>query len=113
MKVTLLTLAAGFAAQAYGAACPFGDMKSGGFLNEEDSAKFDAVKRDPSNAEKLYQEHRARRREMEEGLKKRKLPKHLIGPKKHDGQLDLPLGGGLRKWSGSARCREENADRVS
>lgn len=82
MKFITLASTVPFASVAYGVACPFEAMKRSGLLNEAEAAKFEAVKRDPSVAEELFQVHR---REAEASP----APQGLGSP------LGLPLGGGL------------------
>ncbi|KAL9052462.1 MAG: hypothetical protein Q9162_005374 [Coniocarpon cinnabarinum] len=68
-------------------------MQKRGMLSDEDSAKFQAVKRDPAAAEKFLLEHRAKyKRDIDEHAK--------LAPRQNSsgGLLGiLPLGGGLRK----------------
>ena len=90
MKAITITLLVGLTAQVYGAACPFELLKRSGLLSEEDTAKFEAVKRDPKAAETLFE---ARRRDANP-----QLLSGLTGPISN-GILDLPLGGGLCKSS--------------
>ena len=91
MKTYHFILGAGLAATAYGVACPFEEMKRIGLLSKEDIAKFEAVKRDPKAAETLI---RAHRREAEP---EPQAVGGIIGPLVN-GLLDLPYGGGLRKF---------------
>ena len=89
MKATYLVLSATFAGSAYGA-CPFAELRRSGFLSEDDIAKFEVVKRDPKAAEALFIAHQAEKREP--------APQSgIIGPIVN-GILDLPCGGGLRKY---------------
>ena len=89
MKTAYLTLGVGFVTRAF-AACPFEMLKRSGVLTEGDLAKFEAVKRDPKAAEVLSQAHK---REAAPDPS----PAGIIGPVV-SGVLDLPYGGGLRKF---------------
>jgi hypothetical protein len=89
MKYSIFT-AALFAAPVFGEACPFALLKRAGLLSDDDAAAFDLVKRDPEAAESLIARHHARAAEANADK--------LIGPRQLGGLLDLPLGGGLRKF---------------
>ncbi|KZF18932.1 hypothetical protein L228DRAFT_271566 [Xylona heveae TC161] len=65
-------------------------MRRAGLLSEEDAAKFDAVKRDPAAADALFEAHRRDAAESDPTAEP-----ELVGIRKRDGLLDLPLGGGL------------------
>ncbi|KZF25187.1 hypothetical protein L228DRAFT_280444 [Xylona heveae TC161] len=66
-------------------------MRRAGLLSAEDAAKFDAVRRDPRAANVLFEAHR---REVDPDSSPAAEPE-LVGIRKRDGLLDLPLGGGL------------------
>lgn len=94
MKAAYLVLSAAFAVLAYGA-CTFTELRRSGVPSEDDIAKFEAVKRNPKAAETLFKAHQAKKREP--------VPQPgIIGPIVN-GILDLPLGGGLRKYFISPR----------
>ena len=87
MRITKIVSTAVLVAQVYGAACPYELLKRSGLLSEDDTAAFEAVKRDPSEAEALFEAHRRK----VEGAPEGKLPKRSAS----DSILDLPFGGGL------------------
>ena len=92
MKLSLATTAFALASYTYGAVCPFELLKRGGLLSEADTAKFDAVKRNPQLAEALFEAHR------QEATSDIRGETSVVGPRDLDGLLDLPLGGGLREF---------------
>jgi hypothetical protein len=94
MKPSILFLVWGFCSLAHSAACPFEDLRRSGMLSAEDAAKFDAIKRNPAAAEAYLNVHK-REAGYEHEKEKRQ---SLLG-----GLLDLPLGGGLCKYSTTIR----------
>ncbi|KAG8525340.1 uncharacterized protein KY384_008984 [Bacidia gigantensis] len=91
MKATYFIIGIAFSHVAT-CGCPFADLaKRSGGLTEDDRAKLEQVRRDPSQAEALFKAHQAKKRaptpQPQGGI---------IGPIL-GGVLDLPLGGGLRK----------------
>ncbi|KAL9110477.1 MAG: hypothetical protein Q9227_005021 [Pyrenula ochraceoflavens] len=93
MNLSAVLFWAGFIACASGSACPYELMRRAGLLSAEDAAKFDAVKRDASAAGVLLEAHQQR---TEAGPEPKPA---LVGIRKRDGILDLPLGGGLCKFA--------------
>ncbi|KAF2148597.1 hypothetical protein K461DRAFT_330031 [Myriangium duriaei CBS 260.36] len=89
MKSSFVLALVSLSASVLAGPCPFEHMKRAGLLSPEDEAKFDAVKRDPKMADILFKQHR---REI---VAKSENIHELRGPRKRDGLLDLPLGGGL------------------
>lgn len=74
------------------AACPFAQAAEAGLLNHADQAKYEAVKRDGLISNTFSKLHKKDRRALT-----------LLG-------LDLPLGGGLRTYSGQISSNEDDAD---
>lgn len=97
MKAFISLVAFGLSALTYANPCPYAELARRGLLSEDDLAKFEAVKRNPAEAEKLLQLHA---RDASVNVKTQAQPRDLItglvGPLL-DGALDLPLGGGLRE----------------
>lgn len=93
--VTTLTSVFLFTQHINAAACPYGEAFKAGLLDRDLADKFEAVRRDPQNADKIIGDHQeqVKRSDPQQGGLA-----GLVGPI-IDGVLDLPLGGGLRTFS--------------
>ena len=87
MKLSFLAPVATLLGQSQGAACPYELLRRSGLLGADDAAKFDAVKRDSSEADRLFREHRNREAEALYEVQTKRLDSRQL--------LPLPFGGGL------------------
>ena len=103
MKLSTILCEVSLIAYTYGSGCPYALMRREGLLDEESAAKLDAIRRDANAAEGPLDIHR-----RETGASSKAEP-GLVGPRKRDGGLDLPLGGGLcrsRRYDKSTQRRD-------